>query len=129
MIYLDTSVALAWILAESRRPPERIWQEQLVASRLLEYELFVRMISYGRTRERRTACEAVIARIAFVELDRRVLERTLSPFKAKVRTPDALHLATVEFLLARTGNVRLASYDERMCAAATAEGIRLYPLP
>jgi hypothetical protein len=39
VIYLDTSVALAEILAEDRKPPESLWAETLVASRLLEYEL------------------------------------------------------------------------------------------
>lgn len=40
MIYLDTSVALAHLLAEDRRPPEALWDETLVSSRLLEYELW-----------------------------------------------------------------------------------------
>ena len=40
MIYLDTSVALAYLLAEDRTPPETLWREPLIASRLLEYELW-----------------------------------------------------------------------------------------
>ncbi|HEY7665687.1 MAG TPA: hypothetical protein VH934_21425 [Xanthobacteraceae bacterium] len=40
MIYLDTSVALAHLLAQDRSPPATLWQEQLIASRLLEYELW-----------------------------------------------------------------------------------------
>jgi hypothetical protein len=36
VIYLDTSVALAHLLAEDCAPPESIWQEVLVASRLFE---------------------------------------------------------------------------------------------
>lgn len=43
MIYLDTSVALAQLLAEDRPPPEKLWQESLVSSRLLEYELWTRI--------------------------------------------------------------------------------------
>ena len=39
MIYLDTSVALAHLLAEDRLPPVSLWHETLVSSRLLEYEL------------------------------------------------------------------------------------------
>ena len=38
MIYLDTSVALAHLLAKDRAPPDALWQEPLIASRLLEYE-------------------------------------------------------------------------------------------
>jgi hypothetical protein len=43
VIYLDTSVALAQLLAEDRLPPERLWQETLVSSRLLEYEIWNRI--------------------------------------------------------------------------------------
>ena len=31
MIYLDTSVALAHLLAEDRRPPDALWKDDLVA--------------------------------------------------------------------------------------------------
>ena len=39
MIYLDTSVALAWLLTEDRQPPASFWDGTLVSSRLLEYEI------------------------------------------------------------------------------------------
>jgi len=32
VIYLDTSVALAQLLAEYRRPPAALWRKQLIAS-------------------------------------------------------------------------------------------------
>jgi len=37
LIYLDSSVALAQLFGEGRSPPEALWQEPLVSSRLLEY--------------------------------------------------------------------------------------------
>ena len=43
MIYLDTSVALAHLLAEDRQPPDDLWTEELWSSRLLEYELWNRI--------------------------------------------------------------------------------------
>ena len=43
MIYLDTSVALAHLLAEDRSPPESLWDEHLISSRLLEYEIWTRI--------------------------------------------------------------------------------------
>jgi hypothetical protein len=43
VIYLDTSVVLAQLLAEDRRPPAALWTEVLVSSRLLEYELATRL--------------------------------------------------------------------------------------
>jgi hypothetical protein len=47
MIYLDTSVALAHLLAEDRLPPEALWRGPLIASRLLEYELWNRIHAHG----------------------------------------------------------------------------------
>ena len=35
MIYLDTSVALAWLLTEDRQPSASFWDGTLVSSRLL----------------------------------------------------------------------------------------------
>jgi uncharacterized repeat protein (TIGR01451 family) len=43
LIYLDTSVALAHLLAEDRLPPESLWREPLISSRLLEYEIWSRI--------------------------------------------------------------------------------------
>lgn len=43
MIYVDTSVVLAQILAEDRKPPRSFWDEDLISSRLLEYEVWTRL--------------------------------------------------------------------------------------
>jgi hypothetical protein len=37
--FLDSSVALAYLLAEDRFPSDELWEEQLVSSRLLECEV------------------------------------------------------------------------------------------
>ena len=55
-----------------------------------------------------------------------VLARALEPFPAPVRTLDALNLASAEFLRERQPAIRLATYDTRQAAAATAMGIVLY---
>jgi len=49
LIYLDASVALAHLLAEDRRPPASLWEEPLISSRLLQYEIWVRIHAYGLT--------------------------------------------------------------------------------
>jgi hypothetical protein len=54
-----------------------------------------------------------------------VLARALDPFPIPVRTLDALHLASIEFLRQRQ-QVELASYDERLIAGARALHISLY---
>jgi hypothetical protein len=45
-----------------------------------------------------------------------------------VRTLDALHLASLEFLRGREQTVELASYDDRLATAARALGISIHAL-
>ena len=53
-----------------------------------------------------------------------VLARALQPFPIAIRTLDSLHLATIESL-ASGDTLELASYDNRLLAAAQALGVRL----
>jgi predicted nucleic acid-binding protein len=128
MIYLDTSVALAHILAEDRRPHDRLWHETLVASRLLEYELWARINARHLGSSHGEAARAVIGRVALLELAPTVLARALEPFPVPTRTLDALHLASVEFLRGQGQTVELASYDQRLLTAAQAMKIPLATL-
>jgi hypothetical protein len=54
-----------------------------------------------------------------------VLARALLPFPQAVRTLDALHLATLDFLRTQGLDVALASYDQRLSAAAAGLGFAL----
>ena len=63
-----------------------------------------------------------------VELSEPALARALQPFPVRIRTVDALHLATIEFLRRQGETVELASYDDRLLAAAEAVGIPVAPL-
>jgi uncharacterized protein len=128
VIYLDSSVALAQLMAEDRTPPETLWQETLVASRLLEYEVWNRLNARGLGRSHGEEARALIGRVALLELLPPVLGRALEPFPVPVRTLDALHLASLEFLRGRGQRVELASYDDRFLAAARALGIPLLAL-
>lgn len=128
MIYLDTSVALAHVLAEDRAPPESLWRHLLSSSRLLTYELWTRLHARGAARSHGDHAQAVIGRIAFLELAPPVLARALEPFPVPVRTLDALHLASMVFLRDLGQSVELASYDQRLCDGAHAIGIPVIPL-
>ncbi len=128
MIYLDTSVALAQLLAEDRRPSPAIWLDDLIGSRLLEYELWTRVHARQLAASHGDLVNLLLARITLVEMVPPVLQRALRPFPGPVRTLDALHLSTLEFLRQRKLPVRLASYDERMCQAAEALGFPLVEL-
>ena len=118
MIYLDTSVVLAHVLTESRRPSPGLWRERLVSSRLLEYEVWTRLNRDKPNERILESARATLARVSFMELSPHVLVRALEPFPASVRDPDALHLATIEYLRAQNQAISLAAYDDRLLAAA-----------
>ncbi len=123
MTYIDTSVALAHLLAEDRHPPPALWEGTLVASRLIEYEIWTRLHAYQLAESHGEAAQGIIERIALVELAPPVLERALDKFPCPVRTLEALHLATFDFLWRQGQPVELASYDHRMIDAARAMGM------
>ena len=125
MIYIDTSVVLAQALAEDRVPDPQIWVEPLVSSRLLEHEVWTRIHGEGLARSHGDVVRRLLDGINFEELDRDVLARALEPFPVRVRTLDALHLATLDYLRVRGQSLRLATFDRRMRDAATALGIAL----
>ncbi|MGH8732670.1 MAG: PIN domain-containing protein [Burkholderiales bacterium] len=118
MIYLDTSVALAHLLAEDRSPPESLWGQTLVSSRLLEYEMWTRIHARKLARSHGEHLRTLLAQVAILELAPPVLVRALEPFPRVVRTLDALHLASMEFLRAQGQTLQLASYDERLLTVA-----------
>lgn len=127
MIYLDTSVALATLFAEHQRPPAWLWREPLVASRLLEYECMVRLHARGSGPDAVAAAREFLGGVALVELVPAVLVRACHPFPAPVRTLDAMHLATMDFLRNQSQTILLATYDKRLAAAAVALGFPLVP--
>ncbi len=128
MIYVDASVILARLLDEKRSPADAFWDERLVSSRLLQYEVFVRLHRRNGGRRLAENAGALLTRVALLELAPPVLERAMEPFPAPVRTLDALHLASLLFLGEQIGSLRLASYDKRMIRAATALRIGLHDL-
>jgi predicted nucleic acid-binding protein len=128
LIYLDTSVALAHLLAEDRCPPRSLWEESLVSSRLLQYELWTRVHARGLEESHGDSVRALLARVALLELAAPVLARALEPFPTRVRTLDALHLASIDFLRGRGHPIVLATYDRRLLAAAKAMDVSIADL-
>jgi predicted nucleic acid-binding protein len=123
VIYLDTSVALAHLLGETRHPPPALWDEPLIASRLLQYEVWNRLNERRLGTSHGEAARQLIGMVALVELAAPVLERALEPFPMPVRTLDALHLATMLFLSSEGQRVQLATYDDRLGRCAAAVGV------
>lgn len=128
MIYVDTSVLLGQLLAEDRKPPASLWSETLVSSRLAEYETWTRIHARGLAGSHGDAAREMLARLSVLEMSPIVLARSLDPFPTPVRTLDALHLASIDYLRERRLDVRLATYDGRMVTAAHAMGIPLIAL-
>jgi len=128
MIYVDTSVVLAQLLAEDRCPPASVWEAGVVSSRLTEYEVWTRVHARKLGASHGEAVRLLLGRFAWLELKPFVLARALDPWPTSLRTLDGLHLASIEFLRGSGQNVQLATYDERMASAARRLAIPLVPL-
>ena len=128
MIYLDSSVALAQLFAENRAPPDKLTASPLVSSRLFEYEVWNRVHARGLTATHGGLVHTLLTRIILIDLSPAVLSRALRSFPVAVRTPDGLHLATIDYLRMRGEEIELASYDRSLIACAQALGIAVYAL-
>ena len=129
MIYIDASVALAHLFLEDRRPPGTFWDETLVSSRLLEYETWTVLHARAFALSHGVAAETLLSRIALLDLSPPILTRALQAFPVPIRTLDALHLASADYLRGRGQSLQLATYDRRMADAARAMGTPLFDLP
>jgi hypothetical protein len=123
VIYIDSSVTLAHLLLEPRSPPASLWNGPLISSQLLEYEVWNRMHAYGLGRSHADEVQALLIRVDLIEMTAVVLARAMEPFPTPIRTLDALHLSTIEFVRNRRETIELASYDDRLLVAAQALGI------
>jgi len=126
VIYVDSSVVLAQLLAEDRVPDAGLWSAvPLVSSRSLEYEVWTHIHGRRLGPSHADDVRTLLARLAFLELATPVLARALEPFPSPVRTLDALHLASIEFLREMGQRPELATFDRRLAEAAGALGIPL----
>ena len=117
-IYLDTSVCLAYLLAEDTYPPKELWHHRLLSSRLLEYEVWNRILSYELLNSHEEATFDLLSRVSFFELSPIVLKRAKETFPISVRTLDSLHLSTLDYVWQQGMEIELATYDEKMLEAA-----------
>ena len=127
-VYLDSSVALAHVLAEPRRPHVSLWGESLIASRLLAYESWVVINQRGLAQSHGEVLRSLLGRVAMLEPVEPIVGTVVTPGGSAPRTLDALHLASMRFLVEHGQDVRLATYDRRLATIAETAGIPLYPL-
>jgi predicted nucleic acid-binding protein len=119
LVYLDSSALVKLVVTEPestalmellRARPDRVSS----ALALTEVPRALRRAGFG-TRERRRARE-LLARVALVDTDRRILAAAAALDPPALRTLDAIHLATA--LAVREDLAALVTYDRRLRAAA-----------
>jgi hypothetical protein len=119
LVYLDSSALVKLVVTEPestalmdllRTRPDRVSS----AIALTEVPRALRRAGFG-TAERRRA-RALLARVALVDVDRRILAAAAVLDPPTLRTLDAIHLATA--LAVRDDLVALVTYDRRLRAAA-----------
>lgn len=130
MIYVDSSVVLAALLAEDRIPPADFWDEKLASSRLLEYEVHVRLHALDAKAASFENAHAMFHSFEWLEMTPRVLARVLEPFPrgTALRTLDALHLASALYVRDQGLAMSFATYDRRLRIAAQTFGLELAKL-
>ena len=128
MTYVDSSVLVGYLLADARSPSAGFWRNRLVSSRLLEYEVWNRIHARQVAASRGDEARALLMGVELMELTEPVLARALEPWPTPMRTLDALHLVTAEYLRRQAEAIELASYDVRLVAAAAELGIPLAAL-
>lgn len=129
MIYLDSSAIVKLVRLEAESTPLTDWlacraePAQLLSSALVEVEVARAL--------RRVAPEAlpgvsvVLARTIRVDINAAIRARAAAYPDAMLRSLDAIHLATAEFVGARPGAQLDAflTYDGKLAEAATAIGL------
>lgn len=128
MIYIDSSVALAQLFTEPGTVPDVLWEGPVVSSRLLAYEVWNRIHARELAVRLGQQAEVLLKHTNLIDLSPEVLDRALQPFPRSVKTLDALHLATVEYLRSQGQSIQLASFDNRMIDVARALGVNVYDL-
>src|ERR1051326_3527080 len=104
-------------------PSQSFWESDLVSSRLLAYEVWNRLHKAPLTLAMADGARALLSGIELIELSEPVLMRALEPWPMPVRTLDALHLATADYMRRQGESVEIASYDQRLIVAAHAIGL------
>jgi predicted nucleic acid-binding protein len=125
LIYVDSSVALAEVFGETRRPPREFWDLPLVASRLTDLEMRTRALASGVADRYRLVVDQVAGCISFTEIEPVSVELIYAGGTRGLRTLDAIHLATLAHFNAAPGGTALATYDRRLAAAAQAMGFQV----
>jgi len=129
-IYFDPSVILRVVLGEGERLRE--WNKNTVAvtSEITRVEclrtvdrLRFEGVDEHEIARRKEARQSYLGAMEVVPLRRAILDRAALPFTVRLRTLDALHLASALAAKRSIPALRFASHDGDLNAAAKAEGM------
>ena len=129
MIYLDTAAIVKLIRIENESAALVRWLNEqagqpLVASALVEIEL-PRALRRSQP-EVLSLVAAVLSRLHRVDINAAVRATAAAYIERTLRTLDAIHLATAEFLVASGLQLTaFVTYDKRLAEAATRIGLPL----
>jgi predicted nucleic acid-binding protein len=124
VFYLDTSVLLAEIFSETIRPPLSIFAEALVASRLLEVEVWCSIRRRNIAESHGAYAQDLLDRVDLIDLTPTILQRACQPMAAQLRTLDAIHVATI-LEINEHQTCKLLSFDREMIQSAGRLGIEV----
>ena len=122
MIYLDSSALVKLVRHERETPDLLAWLRErasaaLVSSCLAEVEVARAIRRYDPTAL--ANIPGVMARLYRVEIDARIRAMAAAYEDAALRSLDAIHLATAEFLARESQDLEaFVAYDERLLVAA-----------
>ncbi|MGH9520173.1 MAG: type II toxin-antitoxin system VapC family toxin [Terriglobales bacterium] len=124
-IYLDSSAAVALILDEPGAVALgeflQLWSEP-VSSALARVET-IRAVNRAPSSERRVRALALLARLSLISISNEIVEHAAQLTPAKLRSLDAVHVATA-LSIPRLGG--MVVYDQRLAEAAEANGLRVF---
>jgi uncharacterized protein len=129
-VYIDSSVLLRIVLHEPGRL--RVWSkiEAAVSSELIRVECLrtldrarlVGKLDDEEIADRRSAIDEMLLSFDKVAIDRRILRAASEPLPTTLGTLDAIHLASARALRRTHAELKFATHDRTLAAAARAVG-------
>ena len=120
--YLDTSAFVKLLVREKESAALRrhLRQRRVLTSAAVIRTEAIRAVTRAAP-ELAASVDAWLRRLALIDIDRPLLDRAAQVLPTSVRTLDAIHLAAAMAL--GSDLAELVTYDARMAAAATVNGL------
>lgn len=138
-LYAESSAVLAWLLDEPTAPAVRRLlgeSEFIIASdltliecdRVLLRAVALKELSEAEAADRRAHLGSAAAHWQVLRIAGEIVDRARRPFPGDpIRTPDAIHLASLLVARSAVAGLRLLSLDERVRQAAARLGVAVEP--